>query len=102
MENCDCEVYEGCLLLSYIDGLIKIVNSEGIEALWAGTLPSLLLVINPAIQFMTYEAVKRRLSSKFGNRQLSSALIFLAGAVAKTVATVVTYPLQIVQTKLRV
>lgn len=59
-------------------------------------------VINPAIQFMTYESVKRRLRFRYGDREFSSLVYFLVGAVAKTVATVLTYPLQIVQTKLRV
>lgn len=30
-------------------------------ALWNGTFPSLLLVLNPAIQFMIYEGLKRQL-----------------------------------------
>jgi len=85
-----------------VDGLLKIYNQEGIQGLWAGTLPSLMLVINPAIQFMTYEGIKRRLSKTYGNdKQFSSIVYFLVGAVAKCVATVFTYPLQLVQTKLR-
>jgi len=84
-----------------VDGLIKISRTEGIRALWAGTVPSLLLVTNPALQFMTYESIKRRLKLKYGDREISSAVYFLVGAVAKTVATVFTYPLQIVQAKLR-
>ncbi|OXA56812.1 peroxisomal membrane protein PMP34 [Folsomia candida] len=84
-----------------LDGLNQIYKREGLQALWAGTLPSLMLVINPAIQFMTYESVKRRLRFRYGDREFSSLVYFLVGAVAKTVATVLTYPLQIVQTKLR-
>ncbi|ODN05079.1 Peroxisomal membrane protein PMP34 [Orchesella cincta] len=84
-----------------IDGLYKVWKIEGLRALWAGTVPSLLLVINPALQFMTYESLKRRLKLKYGDKELSSFIYFLVGAAAKTVATVLTYPLQIVQTKLR-
>lgn len=39
----------------------KIVRQEGTMALWTGTLPSLLLVSNPAIQFIGYESLKRNL-----------------------------------------
>ncbi|CAL4083361.1 unnamed protein product, partial [Meganyctiphanes norvegica] len=38
-----------------VDGLFRIGHSEGIGGLWSGTLSSLILVINPAIQFMAYE-----------------------------------------------
>jgi len=50
---------------------------------------------------MTYESVKRRLRLKYGDVEFSSLVYFMVGAIAKTVATVMTYPLQIVQTKLR-
>lgn len=85
-----------------LDGLLKIWKTEGLQALWSGTLPSLLLVINPALQFMTYESIKRRLKLRYGDKDISAFVYFLVGAVSKTVATVLTYPLQIVQTKLRV
>lgn len=43
------------------DALVQIVHDEGLGALWNGTFPSLLLVLNPAIQFMIYEGLKRQL-----------------------------------------
>jgi hypothetical protein len=84
-----------------LDGLVKMAQREGVTSLWNGAVPSLMLVSNPAIQFMTYEAIKRRLYSVYGKHQLSAVVYFLAGAVTKAVATVITYPLQLVQTKLR-
>ncbi|XP_026465356.1 peroxisomal membrane protein PMP34 isoform X2 [Ctenocephalides felis] len=86
--------YEGLL-----DGLIKISKEEGIFGLWAGAVPSLILVINPAIQFMTYESIKRRLLSNF--KEIPSSAYFALGAFSKIIATCLTYPLQLVQTKLR-
>ena len=79
-----------------------MARQEGIRSLWNGTLPSLLLVSNPAIQFMTYEFIKRKMHVYCGQEQLSGITYFCIGAVAKAVATVLTYPLQLVQTKLRV
>lgn len=61
-----------------------------------------MLIINPAIQFMTYEAIKRRICMSLNNSQPSAWVFFVIGAVAKAIATVLTYPLQLVQTKLRV
>ncbi|KAL9701785.1 hypothetical protein quinque_005226 [Culex quinquefasciatus] len=83
-----------------LDGLMYIGRTEGAKGLWAGALPSLLLVTNPAIQFMVYESLKRRLLAD-GGRNVSSVTFFAIGAVAKAVATVLTYPLQVIQTKLR-
>lgn len=51
---------------------------------------------------MTYESVKRRLRLRYGDKEFSSLVYFLVGSIAKTIATVLTYPLQILQTKLRV
>ncbi|XP_035786515.1 peroxisomal membrane protein PMP34-like [Anopheles albimanus] len=89
--------YDGLL-----DGLQYIARTEGVRGLWAGAVPSLLLVINPAIQFMVYEALKRRLTEGRPSSSSPSAITFFSiGAIAKMIATVLTYPLQLVQTKLR-
>ena len=45
---------------------MKIARAEGIASLWNGTLPSLLLVLNPGIQFMVYEIEKRHLQGSLG------------------------------------
>ncbi|XP_029914684.1 peroxisomal membrane protein PMP34 [Myripristis murdjan] len=83
-----------------LDAFVQIIRHEGLGALWNGTFPSLLLVLNPAIQFMIYEGLKRQLRRGV-YKELSSLEAFLIGAVAKAVATVVTYPLQTVQSILR-
>ncbi|XP_041474025.1 peroxisomal membrane protein PMP34-like isoform X1 [Lytechinus variegatus] len=84
-----------------IDAFEKIIKQEGIEALWSGTISSLMLVINPAIHFAAYEALKRYHSRLFDRKQPSALQFFLIGAFAKTMATLCTYPLQVVQSKLR-
>lgn len=86
----------------FTDGLVHIWKYEGLRKLWAGTMPSLMLVANPAIQFMTYESIKRRVIASLGGAQPPAWVFFVIGAIAKTVATSMTYPLQLVQTKLRV
>lgn len=86
----------------FTDGLVHIWKYEGLRQLWAGTMPSLMLVANPAIQFMTYESIKRRVIASLDGAQPPAWVFFIMGAIAKTVATSITYPLQLVQTKLRV
>ncbi|XP_067228658.1 peroxisomal membrane protein PMP34 [Chanodichthys erythropterus] len=83
-----------------MDAFVQIMQQEGVGALWNGTFPSLLLVLNPAVQFMIYEGLKRHLL-KGVNGELSSVEVFLIGAIAKAIATTITYPLQTVQSVLR-
>lgn len=47
-------------MFSLLDALSQIIANEGVGTLWNGTLPSLILVLNPAVQFMFYEAMKRK------------------------------------------
>jgi adenine nucleotide transporter 17 len=78
-----------------LDGLFHIGSTEGIKALWSSLGPSLLLVSNPAINFTVYEALKRRTLSK------TALSFFIMGAVSKAISTIVTYPLQVAQTRQR-
>uniref|UniRef100_A0A6J0T9F1 Peroxisomal membrane protein PMP34 isoform X2 n=1 Tax=Pogona vitticeps TaxID=103695 RepID=A0A6J0T9F1_9SAUR len=82
-----------------VDAFHQIIRDEGILALWNGTFPSLLLVFNPAIQFMFYEGLKRKILKS--QLQLSSLDAFVIGAAAKAIATTLTYPMQTVQSILR-
>ncbi|XP_012723456.2 peroxisomal membrane protein PMP34 [Fundulus heteroclitus] len=81
------------------DAFSQIIADEGVRTLWNGVLPSLVLVLNPAVQFMIYEAMKRKAGK--GGTKISSAKIFLIGAIAKAIATTATYPLQTIQAILR-
>ena len=93
----------------------RIVQSEGVSSLWNGTSTSLLLVSNPIIQHFMYEQLRtiilgrrqqrharQRSDGRKGNAlSLSPLEAFLFGAVAKGIATVATYPLQLAQVLLR-
>ncbi|KAK3861925.1 hypothetical protein Pcinc_032155 [Petrolisthes cinctipes] len=84
-----------------LDGLLKVRREEGITGLWSGAASSLVLTINPAIQFMVYEAMKRQAQRVSGGKQMSSLAVFGVGATAKALATILTYPIQLVQAKQR-
>ncbi len=91
--------------------MYQIANNEGILQLWHGTVSSLLLVSNPAIQYFLYEQIRawvlgiknRRGSGSAGggSLQLTAMEAFVFGALSKTVATVITYPLQLGQVLIR-
>ncbi|KAJ2607937.1 hypothetical protein H4S08_004644 [Coemansia sp. RSA 1365] len=69
-----------------------ILCSEGVTGLWAGFRPAMLLCANPAITYGVFERVKSALLRDGSREYLSSAEAFWAGALAKTLATIITYP----------
>ena len=50
----------------------KIYAAEGVLGLWRSTVPSAVLAVNPAVQFMVYEALKRKLQRTFHSQVISS------------------------------
>ncbi|RLN57995.1 hypothetical protein BBJ29_003399 [Phytophthora kernoviae] len=90
-----------------IDCLRKVTEEEGLLSLWNGTLASLVLVSNPVIHYVSYERMKIALQKKrhtIGPAvvALSALDVFVLGALAKSLTTVITYPLQVVQSLMRV
>jgi len=98
---------EATVTRNYYNGILHcfftIIEKEGgMLSLWSGATSSLLLVFNPTIQFATYEALKRW-------NWLNTLLPFLIigptfyhainSVIAKIIATVLTYPLQVIQTR---
>jgi len=86
------------------DCMYRIYLEEGVQALWNGAGSSLMLVSNPTIHFVVYDKVKsiidRRVKAD-GRKYLSSFEIFLTGAIAKALATILTYPVQVAQSRQR-
>lgn len=94
----DREPYKGMW-----DGLTRCFNEEGVSGLWKGVIPNLMLVSNPTIHFFTYERVRIVMSKAAEKRgsPITSLEFFCMGALAKAIATVFTYPIQIAQSQLR-
>ncbi|KAF2427593.1 mitochondrial deoxynucleotide carrier [Tothia fuscella] len=89
-------VYKG------ISGTLKqILCEEGLTALWKGNVPAEGLYLSYcALQFVTYSSASRVLSSDTLPWKLNpSAVSFIAGAFAGTVATTTTYPLDLLRTR---
>src|SRR5277367_520091 len=78
----------------------RILREEGLTGLWKGNIPAeLMYVTYSAIQFSTYRSVTLALQSAFGERKLPTAAeSFIAGASAGAVATMATYPLDLLRT----
>lgn len=83
-----------------------LYNEAGIKGFWKGVIPGLIMVCNPSIQFMIYESLLKRLKAKralnkHSLENVSAIEVFLLGAIAKLGATVVTYPLLVVKSRLQ-
>ena len=85
--------------------LYLLFRDEGIRGAMQGVVPALVLVSNPAIQFMSAEWMKTFLASsimtQYTRATLPSFVHFWVGAVSKAIATVLTYPYQVVKTKMQ-
>jgi adenine nucleotide transporter 17 len=88
------------------DCLTRIAREEGWEKLWAGVTSGLMLVSNPSIHFVVYDKLRGPMmkwaeANKHSGAFVVGAVGFIVGAIAKSVATVVTYPIQTAQAKMR-
>ncbi|KAF3331212.1 peroxisomal nicotinamide adenine dinucleotide carrier-like protein [Carex littledalei] len=86
----------------------EVYNEAGIRGFWKGIIPTLVMVCNPSIQFMIYETSVKQLQAKRSSirkqpndKKLSALEVFLLGALAKLSATVATYPLLVVKSRLQ-
>ncbi|XP_042014993.1 peroxisomal nicotinamide adenine dinucleotide carrier-like isoform X1 [Salvia splendens] len=102
-----------------IQAACEVYNESGVAGFWKGIVPTLIMVCNPSIQFMIYESLLKRLRSRRSAKKQGSTnikalevnlltclvfsinLIFLVGAIAKLGATVCTYPLLVVKSRLQ-
>ena len=88
---------------SIFDGIRQIYRSEGIVGFYRGLVPSLLGVSHGALQFMTYEQMKKyqcaRRASQQGDLTNFDYLVF--SGFSKLFAGSVTYPYQVVRSRLQ-
>ncbi|CAI9093379.1 OLC1v1028874C1 [Oldenlandia corymbosa var. corymbosa] len=88
-----------------LDAASEVYGESGIRGFWKGIVPTLIMVCNPSIQFMIYETslgrLKRKRAEKNKSKGVSALEVFLLGALAKLGATVSTYPLLVVKSRLQ-
>ena len=69
----------------------SVYNNEGIAGFFKGIGPTMMLIANPIIQFVMFDWFKAYLKATKGGA--TTLRLFLYGAYAKLMATLVTYPL---------
>jgi len=84
-----------------LDAAITIYRSEGVRAFYRGLLPSLLGIAHVAVQFPLYEQLKIISQRHSPDQHVTANAILFCSAVAKMVASVATYPHEVVRTRLQ-
>ena len=97
--NSNARLYRGVF-----DAFYRIVREEGFTTLYRGIGPSLVLVSNGALQFMSYEELKRltitHLIASHEEKELHAAHFLCMGALAKVFSATVTYPMAVTRARL--
>jgi solute carrier family 25 thiamine pyrophosphate transporter 19 len=82
--------------------LQTILRQEGLTGLWKGNVPAEALYLTyGAIQFLAYRSATQAIDDIVSpsHRLPATAVSFAAGAIAGTLATTVTYPLDLLRTR---
>lgn len=90
---------------TFAETTAAVWEDSGIAGFWQGVVPSLVMVSNPALQYAFYEAAadafKRPKARKGRAMELTAAEVFVAASLAKLGATVLTYPVLLVKSRLQ-
>lgn len=85
----------------------QVYGEYGIGGFWNGCAASLVMVINPTIQYAIYEwlmsaraQVRRRSLGKKTQARASALEVFALSALAKLGATILTYPMMTIKTRM--
>lgn len=84
---------------STLGTLLDLLKTEGPQALFAGVVPALVLVINPILQYTLFEQMKNAVERR---RRVTPTVAFFLGAVGKLFATSITYPYITVKSQMHV
>lgn len=87
-----------------IDAFSKTFKNEGVKGLYKGFTPGLFNVTHGAIQFSVYEKLKNwhKVKNDFQkDSQIPLEYIFYFSVVSKICAATITYPFQVIRTRLQ-
>ncbi|KAG2494995.1 hypothetical protein HYH03_006928 [Edaphochlamys debaryana] len=87
---------------------LQLHKEAGVGGFWRGVLPSLVMVANPTLQYILYEwltgkllGMRRSAARGKAAARLGPGDVFLLTALAKLGATLVTYPMLLIKSRLQ-
>jgi len=85
----------------------EVYDTSGVAGFYGGLSASLIMVTNPALQFAIYETLRQKQRGNSNSRNSSTNTIsaldaFFLGATAKIGATLATYPMLVIKSRLQV
>ncbi|XP_075231418.1 mitochondrial glutathione transporter SLC25A40-like [Lycorma delicatula] len=92
-----------------LDAFIKITRNEGLQSLWSGLSPTLVLAL-PAtvVYFVTYEQLRTRLKDRFVSQSTKTGNVtqpfwipLVSGCMARLWAATTVSPLELIRTKMQ-
>lgn len=90
---------------TFLETTAAVWHENGLAGFWRGVVPSLMMVANPALQYAFYEragdSFLRHRRREDPTVKLTAWEVFLAASFAKMGATVLTYPVLLVKTRLQ-
>lgn len=97
---------EGAQYRGMLDCMRELVRNEGVRSLYKGFLPGTIGTAHGALQFMLYNLFKERRFRSLGlppdpDEILGTFDCLIFSAVSKIIATTVTFPYQVLRTRLQ-
>lgn len=86
------------------DAFLTIAREEGFRGFYKGLVPGLLGVSHGAVQFMSYEEIKKLFSAHDDGdtgTTLGTFHFLVIGGLSKIIAAITTYPFQVVRSRLQ-
>lgn len=83
------------------DAFVQIYRTEGLRGFYRGLLPSLFGVSHVAVQFPLYENFKAWAREQNDTDELTPSAILLCSSGAKMIASMLTYPHEVLRTRLQ-
>jgi len=83
----------------------RLYAESGVGGFWKGLVPALAMVVNPTLQYVLYEWLTARLMElrrrRVAKARLATSDVFALTALAKCGATLVTYPMLLIKSRLQ-